>query len=154
MNKNNGFTLTELIVAIMIISILSVTFSSLILSNKNASENISEKMFANNICENSVVIFRSSAVKSDDIKQLYANFRSGVEKILSVNLPDTLNDNIVNIYFDEEFNQITSGNNSKFTCSYSFSKSEKPQTIIFNVAVNCERELMQLQYTLDLKESI
>lgn len=154
MNKNKGFTLFELVVTIAVLSVMSISLASIIVTNKDATENISEKMFAIGVCENSIVVFRAAASNSGNLEQLYQNFRTNAKEALNITLSDKMSDNKAIVYFDNEFCQIDNDNEkAQYTCTFEFVNTEK-LSVILNVYVESDRKLMELEYSCMLKEKV
>ncbi len=157
MRNKNGFTLVEILITVTIISIMSVVVSSLIITNRDLTESTADKFFAESLCENSVVLFRSSAAKSSDLDELEENFYTLAMTTFSFEYPIQFQseNNAMNatIFFNEDFRDVQSeSENIKYTCTYKFTIDENK--IIFDVAVRGDDEISHISYVGSFKEKI
>ena len=67
-SDKKGFTIVEIVVSLVIISIVAVATTSVVLSSQKIQKDTRDKFFAVSFCNNSVVVFQS-AVKGQDLSK-------------------------------------------------------------------------------------
>lgn len=84
--KKNGFTIVEVVIALAVIAIVTLTATTIILSASKIQKDSREEFFAVNLCENSLEIFRAAShdeTLTND-KAVYESCISKMKKLLEI----------------------------------------------------------------------
>lgn len=144
-----GFTVVEIVIALVIIAIVSLTATSLVLTSQSIQKNSRDKFFAVNLCNNSIAIFQSAAAESADLKGTYDSFATKLHYLLEIDLsdPEDSTDTTAEIYFDGSFKQVDFDDDGvRFVCSLSFTNDGN--TVFFEIQVRSSggKELCSSSY--------
>ncbi len=85
--RKKGFTIVEVVIALAVLAVMSVAATSIILSSLNVQNSYRNDFFAENICRNSLTVFRSAASKeaaSDSLGSIYDDFADKMKGMLDI----------------------------------------------------------------------
>lgn len=149
MHKSKGFTLVEIAVSLLIITVTAVAAFSLIYSAKRTAEKTNDTVFAANLCNNSVQIFISCANQSKNIDDMCSLLNDCINQSLNLTIP-AFKDNKTEIYFDENYNQIGDSAKAYMICKFSITDC-KPFAKM-EIAVSKNKIIYAASYEAMLKE--
>lgn len=146
-----GFTIVEIVIALALIAIVSLTATTIVLSGQSIQKRSSDKFFAVNFCNNSIAVFQSAVTEATNVQNdeddkdtltgIYNSFTTKIN-LLGVKLPDELTDFQTIVYFNGNWQQIkvTESDSAKFECILSFKVSEVGNTVTLELLVNSNKE--------------
>lgn len=118
MRAKKGFTIVEIVIALAVISLVSITATSLVIFNQNLSDSTRDKFFAVNMCDNSIELLESVAHSDvSSLDELYAKYKTGYSRLIGKELP-ALEDGKAFVYMDRDWDQTTES--SDITCALEF----------------------------------
>lgn len=157
MKDKKGFTIVEIVVALVIISIVSLTATTIVLSGQAAQKKSHDKFFAVNLCNNSISVFLSAAKESEDFDGMYELFGGRIKSALDIDAPEELEVTtgeeqeeslyVAAIYFDGSWKQ-TNEEDGKFTCEMSFVCRNSFVTL--SISIRNSNELYSTSYMTTL----
>lgn len=160
-----GFTIVEIVVALVIISIVAIATTSVVLSSQKIQKDTRDKFFAVSFCNNSVVVFQS-AVKGQDLSKdakeiltdsngLNVSFANIMSNSLDIEQMEFISDDTSSnstIFFDSNWKQTSKDTGSaKFECVFTFEILDgSNKTVNFNITINTisnDNELYSASYS-------
>lgn len=125
---NKGFTIAEIVVALVLISMVSIIATTVIIDSRQSSNNSSDEYFAVNLCNNSIAVFRSCETDEE--------FSARLNNILGLNVTLSSNEKAT-VYFDKNYNQ-TYESDHVYSCAYSFTDKEGFKELEVTVSKNAK----------------
>ncbi len=123
--KKNGFTIVEVVIALAVIAIVTLTATTIILSASKIQRNAHEEFFAVNLCENSLEIFRAASHEKTDDQDIYDSCISEMDVILGIKPEQpTGAAGEYTAKLNWNFKQCGEGEEEKYICSLKFSKAD------------------------------
>lgn len=124
--KKNGFTIVEVVIALAVIAIVTLTATTIILSASKIQRNAHEEFFAVNLCENSLEIFRAAShdetLTNDEA--VYARCISGMKEFLEIEPKAQTRAGEYSAGLDWSFKQCGEGEEAKYICLLTFSEKD------------------------------
>ena len=146
MRSKKGFTILEIVIALTVISLVSVTATSLVIFNQNLSDSTRDRFFAVNMCDNSIELLESVA-RSDvaSLDDLYTKYKAGYSKLIGKELPP-LDDGKATFHMDREWKQTAES--SEITCVLEFSVTDNDAVRLSVAIYKREAVLYSSEYTV------
>ncbi|MCH5164651.1 MAG: type II secretion system protein [Clostridiales bacterium] len=123
-SSKKGFTIVEIVIALTIISIVTLTATSLVMVSQRISKSTRDRLLAVNLCNNSIAIFQS--LNDISYEELSENFKERFCKIYNQDQADNFyfdpNANGFTIHFNNNWQILSESElkNSKFECEFVF----------------------------------
>lgn len=127
-SRKNGFTIVEIVIALAVISIVSLTATTIVLSSQRIQKKSRDKFFAVNFCNNCIALCQSVANKDNNgsgIGGIYEDFEKNMSGLLGLTIeldegaPYEGAQYSGTIFFDGDWKQ-SSEQDSRFRCEMSF----------------------------------
>ncbi len=104
--KKNGFTIVEIVIALAIISMVSLTATSLVIASQRMSQKTRDRFFAIDLKNNALAVFTSLSCESNDFPHLIDTYKDRMNKALGYDMSNaeiTDNKATFTLNFDENW---------------------------------------------------
>lgn len=131
-----GFTIVEIVVALAVIAIISLTATSIVLSSQNVQRDSRNEFLAAEFCNNSVAVFRSAAYNSNNFDSTCQTFTERMKDVLNitVTVEGKNGDKTATVWFNGSHGQTTEEADDKnFKCYFTLSDDNTTKLVTLNI---------------------
>lgn len=147
MKRYNGFTIAEIVIALAIISIVSLTAVSLVLASQELSQKTRDRFFATGLRDNSIAVFTSLSDERSSFKELVDIYAFRMNEALGYDMSNVESSGSAFVFtlgFDSNWQQ--NEENIKNLCTITISVSDN--LLIVTVSIKTKGDKIEGTYQI------